>query len=107
MPIISPRVRVAAIAILLTACAGRRNSAAPTVIGIDPGHPSEVADGADLRNGVTEVHVAWVVAIDLRAELERLGYKVVMTKTSEMQMVRNVERAEVGNRAHAALMVRL
>src|SRR6185503_16679875 len=47
------------------------------------------------------------VATDLRTELERLGYKIVMTKTAEMQMVRNVERAEIGNHAHAALMVRL
>ena len=90
------------------ACAQNRSAVAQaTVIALDPGHPSEVADGTDLRNGITEVHVAWQVATDLRVELEKRGYSVVMTKNAEMQMVRNVERAKVGNDAHAALMVRL
>jgi len=93
---------------LSTACLSQARSARsnPT-IALDPGHPSEVADGTDLRNGIIEVHVAWVVALDVRKALESRGYHVVMTKTSEMQMVRNVERAEIGNRAKAALMVRL
>jgi len=36
-----------------------------------------------------------------------MGFKVVMTKTSENQFVRNRKRAETANQAHAALMVRL
>ena len=96
------------LAALVVACASaQRPSGLVPVIALDPGHPSEVADGTDLRNGITEVHVAWQVATDLRTALEQRGYSVVMTKTSEMQMVRNVERAKVGNDAHAALMVRL
>jgi N-acetylmuramoyl-L-alanine amidase len=100
--------RVVIAAALLSSCMRAQTSAKErTVIALDPGHPSEVADGTDLRNGITEVHVAWVVALDLRKALESQGYKVVMTKNAEMQMVRNVERAKVGNDAHAALMVRL
>jgi len=77
------------------------------VIAIDPGHPSEVAVGDNIQNGTSEVHVAWQVALELKRILQERGYTVVMTKSEEMQMVRNVERAEVGNRAGAALMVRL
>jgi N-acetylmuramoyl-L-alanine amidase len=77
------------------------------IIAIDPGHPSEVSSGAEVQNGTTEVHSAWEVAQRLAQQLRDRGYSVVMTKSSEMQMVRNVERAEIGNRAHAALMVRL
>jgi len=77
------------------------------VIAIDPGHPSEVSAGTAVQNGTTEVHIAWEVALKLRDLLRERGYDVVMTKSSEMQLVRNVDRAEIGKRAHAALMVRL
>jgi N-acetylmuramoyl-L-alanine amidase len=77
------------------------------VIAIDPGHPSETSRGDVVQNGTTEVHIAWQVALELQRLLRERGYAVVMTKTSESQMVRNVERAATGNRAGAALMVRL
>lgn len=77
------------------------------VVAIDPGHPSEVSSGAEVQNGTTEVHVAWEVAVALQKLLREAGYNVVMTKSNEGQMVRNVERAAIGNRARAALMVRL
>ena len=82
-------------------------STTASVIAIDPGHPSEVSSGAEVQNGTTEVHSAWEVAQRLERLLTDRGYTVVLTKASEKQMVRNVDRAEVGNRAHAALMVRL
>lgn len=76
------------------------------VIVIDPGHPSENGVGAH-GHGVAEVTAAWEVALRLRDELRAAGYDVRMTKASERQVVRNVERARIANDAGAALMVRL
>ena len=89
--------------------AGRAKEAARarTVITIDPGHPSEVASGADEQNGTTEAHVAWEVALRLKKLLESRGYAVVLTKSEEQELVRNRDRALVANRAGAALMIRL
>jgi N-acetylmuramoyl-L-alanine amidase len=78
-----------------------------TVVCIDPGHPSEVASGRNVQNGTNETEVAWAVAEELRAALEARGYEVVMTKSSEAELVRNKERALIANRAGAALMLRL
>ena len=85
----------------------RIRATAPVRICIDPGHPSEVASGTEMQNGTNETHVAWVVALRLRKILETKGYEVCMTKAEETQVVHNKERALVGNRAGAALMVRL
>jgi N-acetylmuramoyl-L-alanine amidase len=96
------------VAPLASTCASLRSAATVTpVIAIDPGHPSETSSGTEVQNGTTEVHVAWQVALRLEEMLRERGYAVVMTKSREMQLVRNVERAETGNRAGAALMVRL
>lgn len=77
------------------------------VVCIDPGHPSEVASGRNTQNGTNETHVAWEVALRLQRLLEAQGYRVILTKSAEDQLVRNKERALVANRARAALMVRL
>lgn len=77
------------------------------VIVIDPGHPSEVSSGAEPQNGTTEVRTAWQVSQRLRRLLVAYGYRVVMTKSAEGELVTNVQRAEVGNREKAALVVRL
>jgi len=77
------------------------------IVCIDPGHPSEVNSGLEVQNGTTETHIDWVVALKLRKALEGRGFQVVMTKSSEKQLVRNKERALIANRANAALMVRL
>lgn len=108
-PLVRLLLRVFLASALCTACATPRagSRTAGTVIAIDPGHPSEVSSGAEIQNGTTEVHSAWVVASALRDLLRARGYTVVMTKSREMELVRNVERAEIGNRARAALMVRL
>ncbi|HEX8143687.1 MAG TPA: N-acetylmuramoyl-L-alanine amidase [Pyrinomonadaceae bacterium] len=84
-----------------------RRSAQQTVICIDPGHPSEVNDGKTIQNGTSEVHIVWVVALKLKKLLEAKGYRVVMTKSREDQLVLNKERALIANRADAALMIRL
>ena len=78
-----------------------------TVVCIDPGHPSEVASGRNVQNGTSEAHVDWAVATRLRETLEAGGYEVVLTKSSEEEVVRNRDRALVANRARAALMIRL
>jgi N-acetylmuramoyl-L-alanine amidase len=78
----------------------------PPTICIDPGHPSEVGRGTQGRH-ITEIAVAWEVAQELRTDLKKLGFQVVMTKSSENQFVRNRKRAETANSAQAVLMVRL
>jgi N-acetylmuramoyl-L-alanine amidase len=79
---------------------------ASATICIDPGHPSEVGRGT---SGVklTEIEAAWQVGTSLAAELKARGYRVVLTKSSRDQMVKNRKRAEVANVARADLMVRL
>jgi N-acetylmuramoyl-L-alanine amidase len=77
------------------------------IICIDPGHPSETSAGTVVQNGATEVHIAWAVALKLRALLEARGVRTVMTKSAENQLVKNRDRAIAANRARAALMVRL
>jgi N-acetylmuramoyl-L-alanine amidase len=76
------------------------------VICIDPGHPSEVGKGTKGKQ-YTEIQVVWKVAVLLKAKLEKDGYKVVMTKSAENQMVRNKARAEKANASGAALLLRL
>lgn len=102
-----PASRIAILCLLLASCTTPVREDAGAVIAIDPGHPSEVSSGAEVQNGTTEVHSAWVVALALRDLLQARGYTVVMTKSRENEMVRNVARAEIGNRARAHLMVRL
>ena len=76
------------------------------VVCIDPGHSSEVGPGTRGRR-LTELHADWVVALRLKGLLERDGYRVVMTKATEGERVRNRRRAEIANAAGADLMVRL
>ncbi|HWD39199.1 MAG TPA: N-acetylmuramoyl-L-alanine amidase [Fimbriimonas sp.] len=78
----------------------------PLTICIDPGHPSEVGRGTRGRH-VTEIQVAWRVAIRLKSDLEKHGVRVVMTKRTEEEFVRNRKRAAIANAASADLMVRL
>ncbi len=80
-------------------------SAAQTIC-IDPGHPSEVGVGTRGKK-ITEIQAAWRMAGWLTERLEKRGYKVVLTKAKEGQMVKNRARAAVANQARADLMVRL
>ena len=76
------------------------------IICIDPGHPSEVGRGTAGKR-ITEIRAAWLVASDLADRLKAEGYGVVVTKSSENQLVKNPDRAKIANRYHAALMLRL
>ena len=80
---------------------------AKSIVCIDPGHPSEVSSGAELQNGTTEVHIAWMVSLKLQKALQAQGCKVVLTKSKEDELVKNKERAQIANAAGAALMIRL
>lgn len=77
------------------------------IVCIDPGHPSEVSSGAELQNGTTEVHIAWMVSLKLQKALQAKGCKVILTKSKEGELVKNQERAQIANAAGAALMIRL
>jgi N-acetylmuramoyl-L-alanine amidase len=74
---------------------------------IDPGHPSETSQGASGPAGATEIQVNWAVGQRLEALLEAAGYRVVVTKLVEDELVTNRHRAEVGALHHADVMVRL
>jgi len=102
-------VGVALCAALSARCVPSRVARPPAapVIAIDPGHPSETSPGDVVQNGVTEVQVNWQVSLRLRKLLVERGYRVVMTKASERQVVTNRERARIANAAGAALLVRL
>jgi N-acetylmuramoyl-L-alanine amidase len=75
---------------------------------LDPGHTSETSAGTQSLDGkLTERHVNWVIAQDLRPLLEAAGAHVVLTKTSENEFVTNRRRAEIANAANANLFLRL
>ncbi len=77
------------------------------IVCVDPGHPSEVSLGDERINGITEAHADWVVAVKLLEALEARGITVCLTKEREDTLVRNRDRAEIANRADAALLIRL
>jgi N-acetylmuramoyl-L-alanine amidase len=78
------------------------------VVCLDPGHTSETSQGTASRDGrLTERHVNWVVGQRLKMLLKAAGATVVLTKTSEDQVVTNRRRAEIANAAHAGLLLRL
>ena len=73
---------------------------------IDPGHPSEVGEGARGKE-LTEIRAAWLVAKRLEALLKAAGHEVKLTKLSEKEFVKNRKRAEISNTFQANLLVRL
>jgi N-acetylmuramoyl-L-alanine amidase len=96
------------------------------VIVIDPGHASNTSlekepqapgstimkvkepGGAQGINTKTpEYLVNMEVAVRLKSLLEEKGYTVIMTKTENKQMLGNIARAEVGNKAKADLVIRI
>lgn len=85
---------------------GLQPALAAQTICLDPGHPSEVGRGASGKR-ITEIKAVWLVSVELKKLLEKEGYKVVMTKKSEGEFVRNRQRAEIANSAKADLLLRL
>lgn len=77
------------------------------IVVVDPGHPSEGALGASGSGGATEIQVNWAVAKRLEALLGDAGYRVVLTKLAEDELVSNRHRAEIGTLHGADMIVRL
>lgn len=96
------------------------------VIVIDPGHASitssekepqapgssimkvkEPGGAQGINTKTPEYVVNMEVAVRLKSLLEEKGYNVVMTKTEHKQMLGNIARAEVGNKANADLVIRI
>jgi N-acetylmuramoyl-L-alanine amidase len=78
------------------------------VIVLDPGHSDQVhatqngLDTSDYANE-PEMRDVWTVAQLVRKQLTAAGYRVVMTKTRLHQKMSLGHRANIANRAHAAL----
>ena len=96
------------------------------VVAIDPGHQgrlssqqepigpgskqtkAEVSSGtASPTTGTPESVVTLAVGLKLRAALEARGIRVVMTRTTQDVDISNVQRAQIANKAHADLAIRL
>lgn len=73
---------------------------------IDPGHPSENGRGSRGK-ALSEIEATWKVGVRLRQILEKDGYRVVMTKSDQEEMVTNRRRAQIANDAKSDLMLRL
>jgi len=94
-------------ALILVACQRPPGGGETPLVAIDPGHPSETSQGASGPGGATEIQVNWAVAQRFRALLEEAGYRVVLTKLVEEELVTNRHRAEIGTLHDADVMVRL
>ncbi|EET84582.1 cell wall hydrolase/autolysin [Clostridium carboxidivorans P7] len=96
------------------------------IIVIDPGHADrsnlekeplspgssemKIKDGGGAEGVATktpEYSVNMSVSMKLKALLESEGYTVKMTKTKSSESLGNVERAEVGNKENADLVIRI
>lgn len=96
------------------------------IIVIDPGHANrsnlelervspdskgkKIKDGggADGVNSKTpEYLIAMDVALKLKETLQKEGYTVIMTKNKHSESLGNIERAEVGNKNNANLVIRI
>lgn len=96
------------------------------VIVIDPGHGNhsnleqektspdsnvlKIKDGGGAQGVSTKIpeyKLNMDVALKLKSILENKGYKVIMTKTLDAESPGNIDRAEVGNKNNADLVVRI
>jgi len=96
------------------------------VVCIDPGHqthsdqkierigpgskkwaPRATGGTTGISTGMPEYEVALELSVQLTAELESRGVKVVLTRTRNDVRLSNAERAHVANRAHADLFIRV
>jgi len=104
-----PRLRLflAAGLLALASCQEPPEELRIPVVAIDPGHPSETSQGASGAAGASEIPVNWAVGQRLKALLEEAGYRVVLTKLVEEELVTNRHRAEIGTLHGADVMVRL
>jgi N-acetylmuramoyl-L-alanine amidase len=131
--VVRPLAAVLATCVVVGACAGALGAStvgaraeAPAVV-IDPGHDlranlatepigpgstiRKIKDGGGTRGvvtGIREADLALAVSLRLRRLLARAGVRVVMTRTRTAGVsMGNVARAQVANRADAALFLRV
>lgn len=79
---------------------------------IGPGSSTrKIKDGGGTHgvvSGLTEAELNLAVALRTRSLLERAGIRVVMTRTTTSgTSMGNIARAQIANRAHAALFLRI
>lgn len=96
------------------------------VIVIDPGHggkngtemekvspdsnvmkPKNVSGATGIKTRTPEHVIALAVSMKLKELLEKEGYTVIMTRTTASQTISNIERAEIGNKNKADLVIRV
>ncbi len=96
------------------------------VVCIDPGHqakgdsmPEPVGPGAKatkprvtggatgVGTGIPEYEIVLQISMNLKAQLEARGVKVVLTRTTNDVSLSNAERAAIANKAEADLFVRI
>jgi len=101
-------------------------AASAKVVVIDPGHqakadnsPEPIGPGSSITKpkvasgtagvvtGVPESKLALAVGLKLRDSLAAHGIKVVMTRTTQNVNISNSQRAQIANKAHADLFVRI
>jgi N-acetylmuramoyl-L-alanine amidase len=104
----------------------RADATEPKVICIDAGHqargdkrlepigpgskkkkPRVTSGTSGTATHRSESSVNLKVALKLRTELEKRGYKVVMVRTKQKVNIANSKRAKIANKAHADLFIRL
>lgn len=117
------------VALLVASFAVGRVSGAsvPPVVVLDPGHDlranlrtepigpgsstRKIKDGGGTHgvvSGLSEAELNLAVAVKTRALLERAGVRVVMTRTATSgTSIGNIARAQIANRAGAALFLRI
>lgn len=73
---------------------------------LDPGHPSDAAEGATVGK-LVERRINFDVAMRLARKLDARSVRYVLTKHQEHERVTNRRRAEIANNAGANLFLRL
>ena len=102
----APTWRRAGLLMCLLLAALQARTQAKQVVCLDPGHPSETSVGAT-GNGLSERTINWQVAVAARKMLIKARIRCTLTKSRGTEYVTNRRRAEIANRAGAALFVRL
>jgi N-acetylmuramoyl-L-alanine amidase len=118
---------VVALAVVLGVGVAAAQAGAPPTVVVDPGHDlranpatEPIGPGSSTRKildgggtsgvvtGIREADLNLAVALRVRALLEKAGIRVVMTRNSTSHTsMGNIARAQIANRAHAALFLRI
>ena len=101
-------------------------SSATFVVCIDPGHqthsdqklesvgpgakkqtPRSTGGATGVATGLPEYEIALELSVRLKKRLEAQGVRIVMTRTANDVQLSNAERAQIANKAHADLFIRI